>query len=90
VGGSEEAYALIQLYAPPDAEIFEKSYHMLYLTTQLSEEQGLHVVPVKNIKSVVAILPYDYKNTGTGAQWFVWERMGLDVSMLQSSSDGDE
>jgi hypothetical protein len=89
VAGYEAAYALIRLYAPPEPEIYTKSYHTLYLTCQLSEEQGLRVVPVKNIKSVVAILPYDYKNTSTDAQWFVWECMGLDISMLQSSAIED-
>ncbi|KIJ46609.1 hypothetical protein M422DRAFT_59584 [Sphaerobolus stellatus SS14] len=90
LSGSSVAHALIQLYSPPDTELYEDSYRVLYSVTQLSEDVGLCVIPIKIIKSVVAVIPQDYHKTEPGDRWFVWERMGLDISMLQNGSIKDE
>jgi hypothetical protein len=82
-GAQLTAYGLLRLYGPPDGSLLKESSKTLYSVKQLPQSTGLRVVSVKSIEAVVAVIPRDPLETGADAEWFVWERMGLDISMLQ-------
>ena len=73
---------MVCLYSAPDLRLYEESSSTVYSITELSEEEGLRVVDVKQILSVVAIIPHEHHVLPGDQRYFVWEQMGLDISIL--------
>lgn len=72
-----DAYALISLYGPPDADMLEDSYHTLWACTYNGDD-SLEVIPVSEIISVVSMQPLPPKAGDPENLWFVVEKSGLD------------
>ena len=72
-----DAYALISLYGPPDADILEDSYHMLW-ACKYSGDDKLEVIPISAIVSVISMQPLPHKTGDPENLWFVVEKSGLD------------
>ncbi|KIJ23359.1 hypothetical protein M422DRAFT_62428 [Sphaerobolus stellatus SS14] len=80
-----EAFTLVQLYSAPNQQLLEDSSDVLYSVVQLPEETGLRLIKVEDIQGVVAVIPHSPREViGPQTRWFIWERMGLDISMMQS------
>ena len=78
---------MISLYSKQDPTLFTDSCHTIYSATILPENIGLHVVPVKNIISVVSMQPHDYQVVPGESRYFVWEYIGLQVAVLDGTEE---
>jgi len=72
-----DAYALISLYGPLDADMLEDSYHTLWACTYNGDD-SLEVIPVSEIISVISMQPLPPKVGDPENLWFVVEKLGLD------------
>jgi len=72
-----DAYALISLYGPPDADILEDSYHTLW-ACKYHGDDNLKVIPISAIISVISMQPLPRKTGDPENLWFVVEKSGLD------------
>ncbi|KAJ3001952.1 hypothetical protein NUW54_g6112 [Trametes sanguinea] len=94
VGEARNIVALVSIFGPRDPELFEASKK----TVQLHTYQGtssLRVIDVKSIRSVVGVIPddgavgrdyeTDYQHLHEGSQYFVVEKLGFEVTMLESA-----
>ena len=73
--------ALVSLYGPPDQWLLEQSHHSLWSC----KPQGLAVVDVKSILSVVAMIPHSPSIPGNAQveeRFFVVEKIGLEVANM--------
>jgi len=76
--------ALVLLYGPPDRWLLEQSHHSLW-SCERQGNCGLVVVDVKNILSVVAMIPHSPRipgNAQVGERFFVHEKIGLEVANM--------
>ncbi|KAK7006971.1 hypothetical protein R3P38DRAFT_2555109 [Favolaschia claudopus] len=89
------AYALIDDFSAPDAEFLELSYGTFYICGH-GQGEHLFVIPVKDIVSVVAMVPlsihpraaelfHDSENS-----YFLVEKPGLDAIRLAGYMEKDE
>ncbi|KAG6807716.1 hypothetical protein H0H92_006615, partial [Tricholoma furcatifolium] len=88
----EDTLALVSLYSDRDEALFTESYCTIWSVTELGNE-GLQVIPVKSVESVVAIIPHQHRVPPFSAlpRYFVWEQMGLDMAVIADSvRDEDE
>jgi hypothetical protein len=67
--------AMVSLYSAPDPTLYRKSYGALRVCHHQGDD-GLRVVNVKSIASVVAMVPFGSADEN---QYFVAENLGLDV-----------
>jgi hypothetical protein len=81
-----QALAMVLLYSGPDPIIYQKSFRTVYSVTQLEGKEGLRVICVKDIISVVSMQPHSHHIVPGEKRWFVWEKIGLELHMLR----GDE
>ena len=58
---------------------------MVYSVTQLSQLDGLFVVDVQSILSVVSIKPHDHHVIAGDKHFFVREQKGLEMSLLHAA-----
>ena len=82
-------YALVVLYSAPDNTLLEDSFQTLYACKHLGQE-GLRVIPVNQIISVVAMQPFPYdhmKEPQYEDFWFVGEKLGLDDAQIGAPSE---
>lgn len=82
-----ESYAaqpltIILLYSKPDESLKRLSYGVVHSVTRLKEEEGLVVMPAKSILAVISMQPHEHKLADGIQRYFVWERIGLEVSSL--------
>ncbi|KAF8156905.1 hypothetical protein B0H34DRAFT_675283 [Crassisporium funariophilum] len=75
--GKLDAYALVSIYGPPDADMLEDSYHTLWACAY-SGDNNLKVIPVLVIISLVSMQPLPSKVGNPENLWFVVEKLGLD------------
>jgi hypothetical protein len=68
---------LVSTYSPPDPALLHDSYNTIW-TTQYRGADGLEVIDVSSILSVVCIAPLPARE----AHYFVAEKIGLEVAML--------
>ena len=81
-----DAYALVSVYSPPDANILEDSYHTLWACTY-NGDNSLEVIPVSAIISVISMQPLPPKLSNPENLWFVVEKLGLDDIEITSYVD---
>jgi hypothetical protein len=86
IGNESRAFALVSLYSPPN------EYLLKYTNTTLAVcryrgERSLVVIGVKSILSVVAMVPFPFSIDGHGDQYFMIEKMGLDVAEADDPED---
>ena len=72
-----DAYALISLYGPPDADMLEDSYRTLWACAY-NGDNILEVILVSAIISVISMQPLPPKAGDPENLWFVVEKSGLD------------
>jgi hypothetical protein len=77
---------MVILYSPPDPKMLEESHFTVYSVTHLGEA-GIQVIDIKSIISVVSIQPHAYQLLPNEPCFFVWEKIGLDVSFLAQNID---
>jgi hypothetical protein len=90
LGGDEndtQALAMVLLYSGPDPIIYQKPFHTVYSVTQLEEKEGLRVICVKDIISVVSIQLHSHQIVPGEKRWLIWEKIGLDVHMLHDDEE---
>ena len=56
----------------------------------MSDKGGLMVVEVKCIKAVVSIQPHEHRIDPGDERFFVWEQIGLDMSLLIESEEEEQ
>jgi hypothetical protein len=90
--------ALVSVYSPPNAGLFEASNGTVLSCIYLGAA-NLKVIDISSIVSVVAMIPHDPFPAGNGdkqERYFVAEKPGLDATVLgginedQEKQDGDE
>lgn len=79
-------YALVSIYSPPDADILEQSYHTLW-ASEYTGSDGLRVVSISSIMSVVSMQPLPRCPGDPDNLWFVVEKSGLDDTELTGYVD---
>ena len=79
IGDELPSFALVSLYAPPNEHLLETTCNTL-VVCQSEGETSLIVIDIKAILSVVAMIPFPYTIDGHNDQYFMIEKMGLDVA----------
>ena len=66
--------------------MFEKSFWTVWSVTELGDE-GLCVINVKCIQSVVAVVPHDHHILAdqSDERYFIWEYLGLEMDLLSDA-----
>ena len=59
----------------------------VYSMTKLDDTEGLRVVPIKSILSVISVQPHSYQVVPGEQRFFVWEQIGLDMSILLDAEE---
>ncbi|KAF8802755.1 hypothetical protein BYT27DRAFT_7226246 [Phlegmacium glaucopus] len=80
VEGELDVYALVSLYRPPNMDILEDSYNMLWACTYNGDD-NLKVIPISAIISVVSMKLLPLKEGDPDNFWFRWfvvEKSSLD------------
>ncbi|KZT02196.1 uncharacterized protein LAESUDRAFT_662285 [Laetiporus sulphureus 93-53] len=75
--------AMVSMYSQPDSDLLERSHNMVWVF-KYPESLSLRVVEVKNIVSVVAMIPVPHSlgMPQNGQYFFLVEKPGLDVAWL--------
>lgn len=84
-----ETFAFVSEYSPPHSDIFEKSRSTFWWCTPTS---SISVVNVKDISSVVAMIPRQLQLQGHGIQEsrsFLCEMPGLHVACMSGAVDSE-
>ncbi len=86
IGSVKRALAMAAFYGPPDRKIYEDSFKT-YVSVNHLRDAGMRVIDVKDIDSVVAMIPdRSYGLTlqdGTeGDRWFLMEKPGLKMTAM--------
>lgn len=87
-GNELRAFALVSFYSPPN------EYLLRYTQTTLAvcrhnSESPLAVIDAKSILSVVAMVPFLFSINGHGDQYFMVEKIGLDVVEVDDPEDDE-
>jgi hypothetical protein len=87
-GDELRAFALVSFYSPPN------EYLLRYTQTTLAvcrhhSESPLVVIDAKSILSVVAMVPFPFSIDGHGDQYFMIEKIGLDVVEVDDPIDDE-
>jgi len=77
-GDEQRAFALVSPYSPPNEYILQSTYDTL-VVCRYQGGGALTVIDVKSILSVVAMVRFPFLIDGHGNQYFMIEKMGLDV-----------
>ena len=85
-GDESRALALVSLYSPPDNYLLQLSSDTLVVCRYQGEE-ALIVIDVKSILSVVAMVPFPFTLGGRDNQYFMIEKIGLDVIEVDPFDD---
>ncbi|EIW56360.1 uncharacterized protein TRAVEDRAFT_96811, partial [Trametes versicolor FP-101664 SS1] len=90
-GPDRRAVAMVSVFGARDAQLYKDSYETIELM-EYRGEADMRVVEVKDIKTVVGMIPdvmpaestygTDYKHLHEGCKYFVVEKLGLQVGVL--------
>lgn len=88
IGNELVTLALVTLYSLPDKQLFKDSHWTVASVTHM-ERDGLCVVKAESIVSVVAVIPHSHHvmEDHSDIRFFVWEKMGLDMALLQGLAE---
>ena len=87
-GDELRAFALVSLYSPPDEHILNFTNNTLAVCMYRGE-RALLVIDAKDIQSVVAMVPFPFLLDGRDNQYFVVEKIGLDVIEVDNLEDDE-
>ena len=76
----------MSLYSPPNEYLLQQS-HTALAVCRYHGDRALIVLDVKSILSVVAMVPFPFSFDGHGDQYFMIEKMGLDVIEVDNLED---
>ena len=88
-GDELRAFALVSIYSIPNEHVLRDTHNAL-IVCRYSGGGGLRVVEAKSIISVVAMVPFPFLIDGVGDQFFVIEKIGLDVIEADNLDDNNE
>ena len=88
LGDKLRAFALVSLYSPPNEYLLRSSYTTLVVCRYRGEET-LRVIDTESILSVVAMVPFDFLIDNCGDQYFMIEKVGLDVVEVDDPEDDE-
>jgi hypothetical protein len=74
-----QAFALVSPYSPPNGHLLQVSHGTLVVCRYRGDEI-LWVIDAKSIISVVAMVPFPFLLDGNGDNYFMIEKVGLDVT----------
>jgi hypothetical protein len=86
-GQQYRVLALVSVYSPPHAGLFEASNGTV-LSCTYHGEAGFKVIDISSIVSVVAMIPHD--PFADGERYFVAEKPGLEVTVLGGIEEDQE
>ena len=86
--GAEHAYALVSVWSDPDMDLLRDSSEMVYSCTYRSNA-CLHVIDVKMITSVVAMIPMMPCDGDCSSHFFLPKKPGLEIQRLGDSMNTD-
>lgn len=94
LGRNVKTVAIVSCYGPPHPELLELSSHT-YWTVQHLRNEGVEVVDVKSIQSVVMMAPDKqypkrYQDGSELDRWYMMERPGLKISQMQGYQELDD
>lgn len=87
-GGEPQAFALVSLYSPPNEHILHITNNTL-VVCRYRGEGALVVIDVRDILSVVAMIPFPFILDGCDSQYFMVEKIGLDVIEADALDDNE-
>ena len=82
INHATQPMAIVSLYSRPDPQVYKDSCWIVYSVTQLPEEHGLQVIECQTIQSVMSVIPHDHHVESGDRHFFVWEKMGLEISLM--------
>jgi hypothetical protein len=82
IHGDTRTLALVSTYSPPDPALLQHSYKTIW-ATQYLEGEGLEIINVRSILSVVCISPLPSRD----GFFYVSEKLGLEVTALVDMED---
>jgi len=88
-GNTSEVLAVVSLYSPPNEYLLRLTYDTLCVCEYQGEDAVL-VVSVTSIISVVAMVPFPFLIGGRNNQFFMIEKIGLDVAGTDSIVDTED
>ena len=88
IGDKLQAFALVSLYSPPNEHIIQSSHTTLVVCRYLGEG-ALRIVDVESILSVVAMIPFNFLIDNCSDQYFMIEKVGLDVVEADDLEDNE-
>lgn len=86
VGTIRRAIAMASFYRPPNIQLYEQSYKT-YISVPHLRDTGVHVIDVKDINSVIAMVPdtsyrLSHQDGTKNNRWFLMEKPGLKMSTM--------
>ena len=91
-----EAFALVSIVGPPDAELLELS-SKTYWSCALTGDNGLAIINVKAIHSTVAIIPQDVDliedpelRERLRGRWYMVPELGADTGVSAIDVEGED
>ncbi|KAF8578386.1 hypothetical protein K439DRAFT_1362390, partial [Ramaria rubella] len=88
--GSRHGLALVSMYSRPDERLLQDSHWTVYSVAQLPEEIGLGVINATSVLAVVSMQPHNHHLEEGDKRFFVWEQIGLKMSILSGCTEVDE
>jgi hypothetical protein len=86
-----QALTMVWLYSAPDGDLYKQSMWTVYSVMSLHCEEGLHIIDIKSIKSIVSMQPWHPPGRDPDiVHLFIWEEIGLDVGVLGGSEENIE
>jgi hypothetical protein len=87
-GDESKAFALVSLYSPPNEYLLEQS-HTTLAVCRYHGDRALKVIDAKSILSVIAMVPFPFSLDGHSDQYFLIEKMGLDIVEADNLEDDE-
>jgi hypothetical protein len=84
INDSTKTLALVSNYSPPNLDLLRQSYKTLW-TCHYQGAEDIRVIDVKNIHSVVAVVPFPFNQQ----KFFICEKIGLEVTTLGGIEEED-
>lgn len=86
------AYALVSVWSEPDLGMLQDSFNTIY-SCVYTDQTDMRVIDVKEIVSVVAMVPMTPRDGDQCSRFFLVEKPGLEITYLgdvRTAVHGDE
>ncbi|KAI0315341.1 hypothetical protein OF83DRAFT_1164840 [Amylostereum chailletii] len=84
-----QSLALVSVFGEPDQEMLRSSSNTVWVASYKAET-NLAVVDVKDIQSVVAMIPWQHENPVNVTLYFLDEKPGLDMMLLVDEDEEEQ